>query len=51
LCQGEEGEPWDGRDQNIVFQETATNDHIPVILPTYIAYEDRTDRALRNVGI
>jgi len=33
------------------FQETATNDLILVILPTYTAYEDGTDRVFRNVGI
>ena len=51
LWRGKEGEPWDGRDQTTVFQETATNDLIPVFLPTYTAYEEGTDRVFWNSGI
>jgi len=45
LCRGEKGEPWDGRDQTIVLQETATNDLILVILPIYTVYEDGTEHS------
>jgi hypothetical protein len=37
--------------KTIAFQETATNDLIPIILPTYTAHEDGTDRVFRNVDI